>query len=142
MWRYLPVAFGTCERWTDAGRNASCRRTLLQRKHIRIMCISVCLKLKTLAGVVMLKAYPPASRRCVLPAGGCSCRRHSGNTHGGRSSPRRSASPSRTPAWCRSGKRRCRRAREGGLYAAHTESEGGGSTPARLKGRKRHLVCF
>lgn len=58
---------------------------------------------------------------CVLPGGGCSCRRRSGNTLGGRSSPRRWVSPSRTPAWSRSGRCRCRPTREGSPYAPHTE---------------------
>lgn len=71
--------------------------------------------------VTVNQTYPPASRRCALPDGGCSYRRHSGNTRGGRSSPRRSVSPSRTPAWCRSGRCRCRRAREGSPYAPHTD---------------------
>lgn len=74
------------------------------------------------------QTYLPASRRCALPGGGCSYRRHSGNTRGGRSSPQRSVSPSRTPAWCRSGRRRCRRAHEGSPYVLHTE---------RKKTRKR-----
>lgn len=65
--------------------------------------------------------YPPVSQMCVLPGGGCSCRRRSGNTLGGRSSPRRWVSPSRTPAWSRSGRRRCRPTREGSPYAPHTE---------------------
>lgn len=58
---------------------------------------------------------------CVLPGGECSCKRRSGNTLGGRSSPRRWVSPSRTPAWSRSGRCRCRPTREGSPYAPHTE---------------------
>lgn len=65
--------------------------------------------------------YPPVSQMCVLPGGECSCKRRNGNTLGGRSSPRRWVSPSRTPAWSRSGRCRCRPTQEGSPYAPHTE---------------------
>jgi len=80
----------------------------------------IALDLKT---VTLSTTHPPESRRCALPDGGCRCRLHSGNIRGGRSSPRRSVSPSRTPAWCRSGRCRCHRAPEGSPYVPHSGQE-------------------
>ncbi len=91
--------------------------------------------------VTVNQTYPPASRRCARPDGGCSYRHHSGNTRGGRSSPQRSVSPSRIPAWCRSGRCRCHRAREVSPYAPHTERRKTG-TSLHTCYIHAHSFCF